>query len=644
MEQRANYGWGSSIKSFVDADRRNIRQQLENRVREPSPAQIDSWDKSLKWLQSEYQLCITNNTAFPQDSTILEYELPRDFRRPDVVFLNNGSVLVIEVKGRVGSSRAALDQVNAYARDLRAYHSVCAGANVIPVLVPTDGPSIPEQIDDVWVTSPKALADLVSQLETASAPKPPITMDNFLQPNAYSPLPTIVQAARALFHKEELPAIKRARASTEPALAEISRIAHQAAQTKSRHLVLLSGVPGAGKTLVGLQLVHAGWLEDLSVERENGSYAPPAVYLSGNGPLVEVLQDALRGDGHGGQIFVQGIKKYVDYYARRQNVVPPEHLIVFDEAQRAHDADRVATVHKTAIAQSEPQHMLEFCQRVPEWAVFVALVGTGQAIHVGEEGGVDLWRDALASSEAFKDWTVHGPRHFASAFSTLPNPTAWSDALNLDTEIRFHLTPMVHAFVEGLLESPDDAQVKAIADGLWRGGHRFLVTRSLDEAKAYLRDRYEGAPQAKFGQLASSKDKWLENYGMDNTFQTTKRLKLGPWYNREPSDPESCCQLQTVATEFSSQGLELDFALVGWGSDLLWDNNSWSIAHSRGTRGRVYDHMQLRKNVYRVLLTRGRDGTIIYVPKDARYDTSYGKLKAAGFRAIDPDSANGSGR
>ena len=126
---------------------------------------------------------------------------------------------------------------------------------------------------------------------------------------------------------------------------------------------------------------------------------------------------------------------------------------------------------------------------------------------------------------------------------------------------------------------------------------------------------------------------------MDNTFQTTKRLKLGPWYNSEPSDPLSCCQLETVATEFSSQGLELDFSLVGWGSDLLWDNNSWSMAHSRGTRGKVYDLMQLRKNVYRVLLTRGRDGTIIYVPADSRYDTTYKKLEAVGFRVIDPGSA-----
>ncbi|MEH6626557.1 MAG: DNA/RNA helicase domain-containing protein [Motiliproteus sp.] len=632
MEVRANYGWGSSVEAFVDADKRNIRQQLANAVREPSQAQIDSWDNSLKWLQSEYRLCLTSHASNTSDSTILEYELPRDFRRPDVVFLNNGAVLVIEVKGRIGSAQAALDQVNAYARDLRSYHAACAEAEVIPVLVPTDGPSVPLRVDDVWVTAPKSLALLVSMLD--KKPNRPISLESFLQQDAYSPLPTIVQAARALFHKEELPAIKRARASTEPALAAISRIAHEAAQTKSRHLVLLSGVPGAGKTLVGLQLVHAGWLEDLSVERENGTYASPAVYLSGNGPLVEVLQDALKSDGKGGKIFVQGIKKYVDYYARRKDAVPPEHLIVFDEAQRAHDADRVATVHRTDVSKSEPQHMLEFCERVPQWSVFVALVGTGQAIHVGEEIGVPLWRDALASSDTFKDWTIHAPAHLSSDFAGLDNPKSWSDALNLDTEIRFHLTPLVHDFVEGLLESSSDTEVKALSDSIWNDGHRFLVTRSLEEAKKYLRERYEDAPQAKFGQLASSKDKWLESYGMDNSFQTTKRLKLGPWYNRDPSDPLSCCQLETVATEFSSQGLELDFALVGWGSDLLWENDAWSMAYSRGTRGKVYDLLQLRKNVYRVLLTRGRDGTMVYVPEDRRYDSTYSKLLNVGFREL----------
>src|SRR6185295_14041005 len=149
----------------------------------------------------------------------------------------------------------------------------------------------------------------------------------------YAPLPSIVQAARTLFHKEPLPLIKRARAATEPALQHITEIAHEAARTKTRHVVLLSGVPGSGKTLVGLQLVHAGWIDDLAVDRGSGKPSAPAVYLSGNGPLVQVLQHALKEGGGGGKTFVQAIKNYVATYSRPRAPAPPEHLIVFDEAQ-----------------------------------------------------------------------------------------------------------------------------------------------------------------------------------------------------------------------------------------------------------------------------------------------------------------------
>src|SRR5262249_12087814 len=151
-----------------------------------------------------------------------------------------------------------------------------------------------------------------------------VSVESFLAEDAYAPLPSIVQAARELFHNRPLPFIKRARASTEPALQYVTDVAHAAAGSKSRHLVLLSGVPGSGKTLVGLQLVHAHWLDDLAVARNGVRPAAPAVYLSGNGPLVAVLQHALREAGGGGRTFVQGIKQYVEYHARR-SAAPPEH-------------------------------------------------------------------------------------------------------------------------------------------------------------------------------------------------------------------------------------------------------------------------------------------------------------------------------
>ena len=631
-ESSARYGWQSDLPAFVQASPAAIEAALLQFLQGASSQQITSWHDCIRWLQREYDRCVREEPAAERYFTLLEYELPRDFRRPDIIVLEGGTVVVLEVKGRAGANQASRDQVAGYARDLSAYHSACADRPVLPVVVPSDGPAQPLVKDGVSIIGPHGVAKFLLDLATREK-GPPIRPDDFLNEDAYAPLPTIVQAARSIYEQRPLPFIKRARANTDPALQAITDIAHEAARTKTRHLVLLSGIPGSGKTLVGLQLVHAGWLDDLTVER-GGHKRSPAVYLSGNGPLVAVLQDALRGGAVPGSVFVQDIKKYVSYYAQGRGRTPPEHLIVFDEAQRAHDAERVAQVHKQPQGASEPEHLLEFCSRIPEWCVLVALLGDGQAIHVGEEGGVDLWREAIAGRLASERWRVHAAPQVAPFFEKCPAPTRWHAVLNLDTEIRFHLTPKVHAFVEALLEGTDQAATREIADELYGGGHRFLVTRSLEDAKTYLRERYADAPEARFGLLASSKDKLLLDFGVDNSFQTTKRLRFGPWYNGRPDDPLSCCQLDMVATEFSSQGLELDAALLAWGSDLIRESGTWSIRMSRGTRGTLRDPKQLRKNVYRVLLTRGRDGTVVYVPSSSHLDETWQYLVACGMRPL----------
>lgn len=632
MSARYNrFGWQSDLGKFAETEPRAVRSLLQDFIADASSEQIRAWDQSIPWLQRECRELLARDSAKRGYTTILEYELPRELRRPDVVVLSRGHIVVLEIKGYASATQAAIDQAFGYARGLAAYHAACAGRNVVPVLAVRGTDLRPHLRDGVWITSPEFVDSLVDRFSDPEAAIVPV--DAFLSEDVYRPLPTIVQAARDLFHKKPLPLIKRARASTGPALDCITRIAHEAARASSRHLVLLSGVPGSGKTLVGLQLVHAGWVDDLAVARGGVMPTAPAVYLSGNGPLVEVLQHALREAGGGGRTFVQGIKNYVEQHLRRRTV-PPEHLIVFDEAQRAHDAERVAKVHKAPVGKSEPAHLLEFCARIPEWCVLVALIGDGQAIHQGEEGGVALWADALRETAAARPWTVHGPLRLLEAFTGTAVAIAPDESLNLDTEIRFHLTPRVHEFVEGLLSNAPPAPLSAVADVLNKGGHRFLVTRSLGDAIAYLRERYAGSPNARYGLLASSKDKWLTSFGVDNSFQITKQLRVGPWYNAPPDDPQSCCQLATVATEFSSQGLELDFALVAWGSDLLWGDGDWSIEHSRRTQGKVHDPLAMRKNVYRVLLTRGRDGTVVFVPEDHRFDRTYAHLVEDGFRPL----------
>jgi hypothetical protein len=624
------YGWQSDLDTFSKSVPRVIRGRLNDFIPDASKEQILAWDRSIPWLQSECRELTARDSTACEYTAILEYELPRDFRRPDVLVLQNGCVAVLELKGYPRASQAAIDQVLGYARDLAAYHAACAGCPVTPVLLIRTSSRTQVLQDGVYVVAPEVLDSVLEELSNKDEPQ--IEVDAFLALDAYAPLPSIVQAARELFNKRPLPLIKRARAATDPALQYIKAVAHEAARTQTRHLVLLSGIPGSGKTLVGLQLVHAGWVDDLAVDRGSGKPTAPAVYLSGNGPLVEVLQHALKDGGGGGKTFVQPIKNYVATFSRPGAPAPPEHLIVFDEAQRAHDAERVAQVHRREVEKSEPQHLLEFCGRIPEWCVLVALIGDGQAIHIGEEGGARLWADAVSSLPGAGQWVIHGRPSFATDFTDLKSSSRWENVLNLDTEIRFHLTPKVHEFVGGLLDCAPATQLMAVASELHANAHRFLLTRDLKAACGYLRERYTNASEARFGLLASSKDKWLPQFGVDNSFQTTKRLRVGPWYNASPSDQQSCCQLDSVATEFASQGLELDCALLAWGSDLLWVDGQWSISQARGTRGSLKDPMALRKNVYRVLLTRGRDGTVVFVPADNRFDPTFEQLREAGMR------------
>lgn len=624
-------GWASDLPTFRATAPRVVCLRLQDFVRDCGLEQTEAWKRWVPDLQAEVGALLEVHDPAREYTAILEYQLPRDLRRPDVIVLEQGVVVVVELKGRPDATRAGLDQVLAYARDLRAYHAACHGRPIVPVLVVSSGPEEARPVDGAWVVGPRGLHAVLAHIARTLC-GPALSLDAFLAEDAYEPLPSIVQAARALFEHGELPFIKRARACTDPALAAISAIAREAAATRTRHLVLLTGVPGSGKTLVGLQLVHAHWLDDLAVPRPGGRRAPPAVFLSGNGPLVAVLQDALKVAGNGGKTFVQLIKNYVDYYVDRPTRVPPEHLIVFDEAQRAHDAERAAKVHKREATVSEPQHLLEFLQRVPGWCVLVALVGEGQAIHQGEEGGLPLWRAALEAVGG--GWTVHAASSAEAAFAGAGFPVRWCPSLNLDVEIRHHLVPRVHAFVSALLDAGDASKARRIADELFDGGFRLLVTDDLDAGRAYLRERYGEAPRARYGLIASSKDRVLPEHGVDNTFQTTKRLRVGPWFNAEPQDPRSCCRLTEVATEFVVQGLELDMALLAWGSDLLRDAGTWSIAGSRGTRGKVHDPHAMRRNVYRVLLTRGRDGTVVFVPPGAEFAETAAFLRECGFREL----------
>lgn len=512
---------------------------------------------------------------------------------------------------------------------------------MVPVVVPTRAKGYVRQDGPVHVAGPDAVDALVANL-AGPTPGPMIDRDTFLAASAYCPLPALVEAARELFRTGELRTIKRARAATQPAVDAITAIIHHAAKTKTRHLVLVTGVPGAGKTLVGLQTVHAHYLDDLAVPRAGGPSTTPAVFLSGNGPLIEVLQYELREAGGGGRAFVRAVRDYVKRYSRTDDLIPPEHVLVFDEAQRAFDAEAVARTHRYHEApnghKSEPEHFIDFAGRIPEWCVVVGLIGSGQEIHVGEEAGLGQWRKAVEGARQAKKWTVHAPHAAAGVFFGSRLTFESQPILNLDTELRFHLAKDLHVFVQHLLSAAPSSGVRELADSLETSGFHLRITRSLADAKQYLRDRYNEDRDARFGMIASSKDKELVNWGVPNDFQSTKRVRVGPWYTDAEDEPSkrSCRLLETCVTEFGAQGLELDATLLAWGTDLMMTSGNWSNAHARGYRrgADVKDPFQLRVNAYRVLLTRGRDAVVVFIPRLSSLDETFDYLTSCGFRRV----------
>jgi hypothetical protein len=620
----ARYGWSSNFPTFRAAEPRLVRGRLQEFLPDVDASQVRAWDDSIPKLQREVGESLDAYAHAAQYSAILEYQLPLEFRRPDVLLLVGSAVIVLELKGKETPSQADLDQTAAYARDLRAYHRDCDGRPVYAVVVPTRAKGYGGERDGVHIAGPDAIDALIANFSDVRD-QPQLSAEAFLDAAAYRPLPTLVQAARELFTTGTLRDIWRARANTDPAVNQIEIIIRGAAAAKRRRLILLTGVPGAGKTLVGLRLAHAHYLDDLAVARADGHKpTAPAVFLSGNGPLVQVLQYQMKQAGGDGKTFVRDVKGYVQAYSRPKAPVPTEHVLIFDEAQRAWDADMVAAKGHTDSKRSEPEHFVQFAERIPEWCTIVGLIGTGQEIHLGEEGGLSLWRKAVEESGVPDDWEVHGAPQIASLFAGSTVPFVASPALTLDTEIRFHLAKDVHPFVDAVLRGDSDVARQHIAHLASHDFH-LRMTRDLDTAKAYLRERYAEHKLARFGLVASSRDKDLIHFGVRNDFNWTKNVKVGPWYVDGDGSPVSCRQLAEVVTEFAAQGLELDSALLCWGSDLVREQHRWSISRARSYKkgSHVRDPYQLRLNAYRVLLTRGRDGTVLFVPPIAHLDETW---------------------
>ena len=611
------YGWAGSVAAFLSLTEPQFLAALDDHHRalwnvRASGSQRKAWRDEFRVVTEALRVCVKALPAeAPEWGVVFEFEMPLEGgRRPDMVVLAGEALVVLEFKSSSLPDQAAVDQAFAYARDLTDYHRASHDLVPYPIVVLTGAaPGLAVNWDRVVVTAPEGLERYLFDAHRPGR----VDLDAWLSA-PYDPLPSLVEAARRIFQHEPLPHVKRALAAGLPETVELLvRLTQEAADAGERLLAFVTGVPGAGKTLVGLRLVY---------ERSND--VGRATFLSGNGPLVAVLQDALRS-----RVFVRDLHAFIRTYGiNKTTEAPQEHVLVFDEAQRAWDRQYHRTQRQ--VDASEPDLLVRIGERVPIWSALVGLVGDGQEIHSGEEAGMGQWREAASAPNATQPWKVHCPPKLADTFHGLPVQA--NERLDLKVSLRNRRAERFHDWVALLLAGAiPDAAKRALP--IQADGFPMYITRDLDEARDYVRDRYQGQPAKKFGLLASSHAKGLDRYGIDNGYMATSRMNIAKWYNAPADDPLSCCALVQPVTEFGCQGLELDLPILCWGPDVLWKSGAWQLSPVR-RRYPQTDPQQLLINTYRVLLTRGRDGVVIWVPPMAMLDETEHILLASGVRGV----------
>jgi DUF2075 family protein len=628
-------GWASTFPAFKAARLEDVVHSLTAFVQDATPEQIRAWKSSVPPLQETCGAASQLDATAVEYGAVLEYRMPDGPHRVDAVLLVSGAVLVLELKGDGNWQPSYVEQAADYARRLYWYHSLCGEDQVrVHTLLVSYGQKGDEiEAEFHTRTNVENLLTVISRFDQPAKRKP-IPVARFIEPTLCQPSVSLVQAARRFFSEHELPHIKRIDEITSAAVGRVTAEIHDTHGKKGRKLILLSGVPGAGKTFVGLKIAHESFLDDLAAPLATGEKpTAPAVFLSGNGPLVDVLQYELRKAGGEGRVFVRGVKDFVAKYSKPRSPVPPHHVLIFDEAQRAWDAARVQAKHKDAKAVSEPEAFIRFASRISEWSVVMGLIGDGQEIHTGEEGGMTLWADAIADSGP--GWEVVGPVRYRSLFSDRGIAYSATDELHLAKSVRFNFASRLSDWAAQLVEDSSEGgaeQLTRLASELRAQGYQIRVTRDLELAKAFLWKKYEKLPDARFGLMISSRDKDLKNIGIEER----KFLRTGPWYADPQSSFNSCRRLLDPITEFAAQGLELDHTLLIWGGDFLRQQEKWDIGRSKKyQKGGVKDPTQLRRNAYRVLLTRGREGLLICVPQQlSEADATFDYLKAAGCEVL----------
>jgi DUF2075 family protein len=576
---------------------------------EPAGSQIEAWNEERQVVSDALMEIGRHQSAAAGWGLVFEYELPLEGgRRPDLIVLAGDAVIVIEFKSARHLPVAHFDQVAAYARDIGDYHAASQHSSIHAILAPTSDAARGTERAGVRLARPNELPDAL--LEVADSGTQPDLHEWLASP--YAPLRTLVAAARRIFEHKPLPHVRRALSARIPQTVDlVHTLVDDARDDQLRRLVLVAGVPGAGKTLVGLRVVY-----------EHAEQHAPASFLSGNGPLVEVLQDALES-----RVFVRDLHAYIRRYGIN-GALPEHNVVVFDEAQRAWDATYMGL--KRGLARSEPELLIAAGRRMRDWSTMIGLVGDGQEIYTGEEGGLGQWADAIRADG--DGWEIHCAPRLAQVFDDL-NVTVHNE-LDLTISLRSRRAERLHDWVSFLLAGDLDAAA-SLAGEIHSDGFPLWMTRDVEAARSYATERYVDEPDRLYGFVASSQAKNLAAIGLDNTFQATKRVKVARWFNDPGVTEHSGRALSQPITEFQCQGLELDLPVVLWGDDCRWHDDAWEL---RPVRRRIplRDPDLLLLNSYRVLLTRGRDGLVIVVPDQRPLDQTAEALLRAGLQAL-PD-------
>lgn len=617
----------------------------------------------------EQQIPILKNALSNLEGTIFfEFSIPRMGKRVDAIIIVGDIVFVIEFK--VGESKYLshqIEQVWDYALDLKNFHEPSHKAVLIPILVATEAQKSFTEIsttshDDNLVLPLKVSKNelqIVLQNSVQFFQNPDSLNGESFAAGQYSPTPTIIEAAISLYNNHAVKAITRNDAGAKnltKTTKAISDCIEYAKGNGKKLICFVTGVPGAGKTLVGLDVATS------HLDKEKGD---SSVYLSGNAPLVAILQEALTRDrvrresALGNKItkqdarqavksFIQIIHHYRDAYLTNQEA-PYDHVAIFDEAQRAWNKEQTVSFMKRKKNQpnfqySEPEFLISCLDRHKDWAVIVCLVGGGQEINTGE-AGISEWLDAICNS--FPKWeVVISPSLTDTEYNAVDSikllqeksTVKFNGDLHLSVSMRSFRAENVSYFVKNLLDL-NKAEANRTLSNISKN-YPIALTRDLSKAKAWLKEKARGSER--YGLVVSSQAYRLKPLAID------VKSPMNPvnWFLDGKDDVRSSFYLEDAATEFHVQGLELDWACITWDGDLRYSENEWKTFAFKGNKWQNIHSLDRKKyliNAYRVLLTRARQGMVIVVPegnsedhtrKHEYYDSTFNYLARIGISIL----------